>query len=616
MKRRAVKFLAGLLLSVVLVGCGNKEVNSNLDTEAGGAENTVESGDVQTEQEEEPDNMVSDSDEIASEVESGIIGTMLANDTILAFYADGSYDRVATDEYAVQAWSDGEDIFSHIDDYVDGACKCELWRYTSAGAAEQVLQFDVYRDFEMYHGDIYVYPTYDDNYNLDMTTALCYRKDDNGIYHEEAVSDPMMEVLLSSKELVKTEKGIDSVDEFGIVYKNESTEEGNICFRGYDTAGQLVKEIELEYNYIQNPFFDGKYIVYGTSEYDMELGDYDKRIWVLDTETEHYDSLLTVGGEYSYNILAVQDGKAYFARQDFTNSITEYQIFVCDLGNEDRTDLYQMEVIPGNDFINLNGKSDTFMLVADKCYFGQNNELGLGLYSYDFNSQDTTFCEQICENKYLEFGNVYCEADTLRTEDGMKAYTYWIEGFELAIDYPGKDKINQTLKAKFDDSVNGCIANGEACLDYFDSEYGSTESSELNLSSVMELGDHYLQILFRGYEYMGGAHGFPYFENYLFDTATGEQITFKDMYQGSEEEFCDVVARYSLNYYLENEDAFYGFESEEVAYDAFYSGAEDDLAIICGEDCFYVNYYPYEYGPYSSGFIEIEIPYEELGIEL
>ena len=141
-------------------------------------------------------------------------------------------------------------------------------------------------------------------------------------------------------------------------------------------------------------------------------------------------------------------------------------------------------------------------------------------------------------------------------------------------------------------------------------------SYDNELSRVEVLGADYLTVDYSGYEYTGGAHGYPYRSHYLFDLTTGEEKTLADLYQGSVDEFKDIVAQYSVQNWKDNPDPYFGWDSEDAAYADLYDNASLDMLMRYGTDGIVIEYSPYEYGPYASGYIGVEIPYEALNINL
>ena len=122
-----------------------------------------------------------------------------------------------------------------------------------------------------------------------------------------------------------------------------------------------------------------------------------------------------------------------------------------------------------------------------------------------------------------------------------------------------------------------------------------------------------------GYWYGGGAHGYPTNFQYLFDLQTGKEVSFLDFYNGTEEELKTLAATkakedceksvqedgYSM-YYTDDPDSVYS--------DAYEYVTLDNNHMVFGKECMFLTFPPYEIGPYASGYIIVEISYEELGI--
>ena len=100
---------------------------------------------------------------------------------------------------------------------------------------------------------------------------------------------------------------------------------------------------------------------------------------------------------------------------------------------------------------------------------------------------------------------------------------------------------------------------------------------------------------------------------FFFDLTTGQRLGIKDFYKGTEEEFKDLIAsKVKEDYEKEGKDYYYFAESADEAYtQAYESAALDDRAVFT-EDGLDFLFYPYDIGPYASGFITMHVPYEEL----
>ena len=145
----------------------------------------------------------------------------------------------------------------------------------------------------------------------------------------------------------------------------------------------------------------------------------------------------------------------------------------------------------------------------------------------------------------------------------------------------------------------------------------SHETDSYTVSGVNIINDRYLTVDYNGYWYGGGAHGMPTMYEYIFDLQTGEELTFRDFYKGTEEEFKTKVAekvREDYNSKLTTDD-YNGYfaATDQEAYDTAYEYASIDSGNVSFmEDKVLVYFYPYDLGSYADGFKFYEFTYQEL----
>ncbi|MBO6260946.1 MAG: DUF3298 domain-containing protein [Lachnospiraceae bacterium] len=114
-------------------------------------------------------------------------------------------------------------------------------------------------------------------------------------------------------------------------------------------------------------------------------------------------------------------------------------------------------------------------------------------------------------------------------------------------------------------------------------------------------------------DYMGGVHGTYYYYPVNYDSATGEELSIKDVVdEGMVDELPDIIAEALLERY--GEDVFYGDADtpEAIAGNikAFY-GKEYDYSFAVGYEGLTFYFQPYELGPYSSGALNVTLKYED-----
>lgn len=119
----------------------------------------------------------------------------------------------------------------------------------------------------------------------------------------------------------------------------------------------------------------------------------------------------------------------------------------------------------------------------------------------------------------------------------------------------------------------------------------------------------YVSVLMDSYLYEGGAHGMPYREGHVFRLSDGQEVELSELTDKDQGEWDKILrARFADRIEQGEEAEFF----------------EDALETIKVRDMKDVGYYftetgiafylpPYEIGPYSTGYVEVEVPFEEIG---
>ncbi|MBE5831977.1 MAG: DUF3298 and DUF4163 domain-containing protein [Butyrivibrio sp.] len=195
---------------------------------------------------------------------------------------------------------------------------------------------------------------------------------------------------------------------------------------------------------------------------------------------------------------------------------------------------------------------------------------------------------------------------------------YYGEKFVLDGNYSEHaDEINKEIADYIDGSAN-IIQNDttfadSSCQEHQENPDMYSVTDEDRVLDVYVIEDKYLAVNMSGYWYGGGAHGMPSREQFLFDLTTGQRLRIKDFYKGTEEEFKDLIAsKVKEDYGKEGKDYYYFAENDDEVYtQAYESVALDDRAQFTESGLDFL-FYPYDIGPYASGFITIHVPYDEL----
>ena len=268
------------------------------------------------------------------------------------------------------------------------------------------------------------------------------------------------------------------------------------------------------------------------------------------------------------------------------------------------------------------------IIKKDKLFFKDFKGQKIAWYMADIGEADDTIVELAIEPEHVDtfdYGTVeYTSVTSCCPHCGYELDKLYCETFQLDYHYSEfSDVINKALYANTNEIAERIrTANVNNSDEYCDEheKWSQATTEEYEVTKVNIINDRYLAVYENSYWYGGGAHGMPGRDQYLFDLQTGEQLTFEDFYKGSEEEFKTIIATKVKEDYESYEDGSNGNSSEgypysvgdaDRAYEAAYDSAEY-TNIYFEEDGIIYYFYPYVMGPYSSGFIEIFVSYEEI----
>lgn len=178
-------------------------------------------------------------------------------------------------------------------------------------------------------------------------------------------------------------------------------------------------------------------------------------------------------------------------------------------------------------------------------------------------------------------------------------------------DFAGAEKINAYLYEEMDKQRTGFENTVKEDAEFL-AENGMQYSYDSSIKDVKYFDGSYLSFIQEDYEYLGGAHGLPIWNGYVFDLATGERLLLPDIISNTEEELKGIVTRY------------FG-EKIDAAPDDFWADAKDtvyeyttldtvDFALV--EDGIHFYFHPYSLAAYAGGFQEVTIPYSEFALRL
>lgn len=349
--------------------------------------------------------------------------------------------------------------------------------------------------------------------------------------------------------------------------------------------------------------------------------------YLADMKTGKTEQITT--GNISY--IGIWDDIFYYCPEDGTIYKNKHNVInAYDMKNKTTKELFSADVKPGDGFLNA-GITD-FNVVDDYIFYRDTDENGNFLRVYDI-SAGKLLDDKLGYNK-SKFGDYAAlEAYDVRKtsekkqEYGNGAYFLgYVEKVTLSSDIRNSDKINEDLRKLYEQEVNYCDGVEQQaydCIQEYD-DFSMYFSYEYSLNSITEIGSDYLQIYFEYYEYQGGAHGYGGYTTKLYNLNTGEAVKLEDVCGVDFETFRKILVAKTIEDWKTAQDYvyYYDYDGDSDKEVDFYGQLMEDIVdfdrypVWYGKDSLVVSYPPYTYGPYASGFIGIEISYEELCMDI
>ncbi len=190
-------------------------------------------------------------------------------------------------------------------------------------------------------------------------------------------------------------------------------------------------------------------------------------------------------------------------------------------------------------------------------------------------------------------------------------YTY----FQLKEEYSKyASKINKALRDKVAPFFANEYENDDTCDRHQDPDYFVVIDA-CHVVSVNIYNSQFLIVLMGNDWEGGGPHGSYQSYEYLFDLNTGEELSLKNFYKGTEKEFKKMVAEKVKEDFKENSEPYFATNVED-AYKSAYALAsiEDTLEtdVSFEEDCILYSFERYALSSYADGPISVKISYKEL----
>lgn len=386
----------------------------------------------------------------------------------------------------------------------------------------------------------------------------------------------------------------------------------------YDYDGKTVSDLGKigETNVYPNvKYYNERTILY--SAYD----DYDYSSYRLIDEDIATGMTIVVSDNFG-GVVGIEDGIVYYTEWDDTIfGLSGGVLYSYDLKKHEKTKLVSVDQKPGtnaqtvfsNVVINdgLVYARATDGKTRDWCILKDGEFKPLNLYPITHKVPEYGTVEYIskrekcpyCNATLGEFYGEYIIIDPKYTDKGDAIAKVLKEAVETRCESFMAEELYRSSSAdKCEESAHGSV--------YSDVTY------ERRISDINILGD-YVSVDMDAYWYGGGAHGMPYQFGYLFNLKTGEEVSFKDIYGGTEEDLKKIVAEKTKEDFLNEEsDNYYDWDkdADSVYQHAYDYISFDNFPISYREDGVLLMYPPYEMASYAQGFVCVLISYEDLGI--
>ena len=315
---------------------------------------------------------------------------------------------------------------------------------------------------------------------------------------------------------------------------------------------------------------------------------------------------------------AFNEGKAYFDQGDYVNALSRYGSVV----KEDKKyyDLAAKEIEKAQKEEELRQEEERI------------NEVRTGIlldaadyaYNYDYESavmiieqglmempDDLVLMDQLSAYKLLQeltfkvSGITSTGYENTYQDQGKDVMTVSYEFPHLEGDNPAYETINYVFEQLMKEYISYGESMAENAKEYAADEYFYAYSLDMGYS-VQYNQDGTLCIMMEGYEYTGGAHGYPIRIVFTFDLATGVQLSLGDLIATDEADFGAYVINEFDRMYNEGETYYWDDAYQTVINSTMDFGTMNYYLTETGICIFY---YPYELASYADGFVEINIPY-------
>lgn len=441
------------------------------------------------------------------------------------------------------------------------------------------------------------------------------------------------------------------VDESGTIYTSEEKYESisyqeipeecnnlSYSYNGYRSLTALESEEKLGYFLLRDENYDLIRIIPETGERETlpgEIGNYrfeamnGKKLlfscnqedgveyYLVDGET--FESRLLIKCDGYVNLITMENDYVYLMRSSIENGKYEkYSYEKVHLETGEKSVIFEQAGFIGVNVMTPENIMDITFQNGYLYYIGvQDYKLYLMRQNVEKPIEEI-LGEAIYDSRISEVGSVetYYKGFYSETLPDIQLAEVNLERLIVDDRFPGAEEINRQLMEAHESGIayeEGMAEENETSLkEYGESEYVFPKYSfTSSVKEISYIDENYLSFCQSEYDYMGGAHGMPYWVGYTFDLQTGKRLTLNDVIGNSEEELKEIVTVYFAEMMNQNPENFWG---DAVASVREWTDFESSFYLTEEGIKFYFE--PYALASFADGFQEVVIPYSEFEMKI
>ena len=490
-----------------------------------------------------------------------------------------------------------------------------LWE----GSTEQRV-----KSVDLYNGSLYIdyILGYDENYDISGYSELAFTYDEKTESFTCEETHDLDAVFEKAVSVGMSIEGQDrhigtltycyrrTLDDCGYIFAG-----GEDFLAAVDESGKVLKRIDTGKK-LYTFYYDAGNLFYLNSDYTNHL----YSIHITDVRTGKETQI----GESIYstqltgaNLLSNAGDKFYYTTYEYSEfGIRNHRVYMYDAAEGTNTFLYEEKTVPGSGIV---PGTERFTLAGDYLYylgFDDGNITWMRRKISDASVPEKTGIILSHIDKF-DLGTVSYKSETYVCPDcGTDLIMKYSEYFVLDGKYSDHAaEINDYLEQEAVETVDWETDYHESlCQDHLERPTFYQVTTSFEIDSVSIIDDRYLTVDMSGFWYGGGSAGYYPRKQYMFDLETGEDLSIKDFYTGSEKEFIDLVVRKTVEdfgSYDQDSSPYYAWEGYEIEDEACRYVYVDGFIRFTAEGIYYC-YTPGTIGYLPVGYIEVLIPYEDL----